>query len=140
MAAMREDETLQPVAGVLGYLIPGAGYVWLGESRRGGLVALGVLWLVVGGMLIGGVDVVDREEDKWWFVLQAGAGPVVWGVDRYHQGVKGATPAVVTRSIGRVNEVGSLFVAMGGMINAIAVIDCLWSSPRRGRRGSGSLA
>lgn len=121
------------MAGVLAYVLPGLGYAYLGEVKRGVLVGVGVLGLVLGGLLIGGIDVIDREEDGWWFVLQAGVGPVVWGLDYYHQQDKNLPEPGVTRSLGRVNEVGSLYIAMAGMLNAIAVIDCGWraSSARR---------
>ncbi len=137
MAANGQSDRLFPVAGVLAYALPGLGYAYLGEVRRGVLVAIGVLGLTLGGLLVGGLDVVDRQEDKWWFVLQAGIGPVAWGVDAYHQQDKGLSEPRITRSLGRVNEVGSLYIAMAGMLNAIVVIDCAWrSSGRSERRGS----
>jgi len=30
------------------------------------------------GVLVGGVDCVDRKEDGLWFVAQAGAGLIPW--------------------------------------------------------------
>ena len=34
------------------------------------------------------------------------------------------------QSIGRVNEVGSLFVALAGMLNLIVLLDVGWHAPR----------
>lgn len=154
-------QTLQPVAGVLACLFPGLGHWYLDSFRRGGLICLGVMGLFVGGMLIGGVDVVDRRQDKWWFVLQAGVGPTAFLVDRWHDQHRrsdggrsaGLTPPVpaasanrleVTKSLGRVNEVGSLFAAMAGLLNLIAVIDAFWHADRaprtRRRAGEGAPA
>lgn len=144
----------QPVAGLLAFVFPGLGHCYLGDVRRGALIATGVLGLLLGGTLIGGIDVIDRTEDKWWFVLQAGAGPAVFVADAVHQNVlktqerrgtqvfrRSPLPAerptdpqpASTKSLGRVNEVGSLFTALGGMMNMIVIIDALWF-PARTRR------
>lgn len=149
-------QTLQPVAGILACLFPGLGHWYLDSFRRGALICLGVMGLFVGGMLIGGIDVVDRREDKWWFVLQAGVGPTAFLVDRWHDqhrrpdagrsaGLTPPTPGSgleVGKSLGRVNEVGSLFAAMAGLLNLIAVIDAFWHADRapRTRRRTGEGA
>lgn len=158
---------LQLIAGVLGCVLPGLGHAYLGHVARGVLVAAGVLGLFAGGILIGGIDVIDRREDRWWFVLQAGVGPVAFVVDSVHQnwlkvpagpervgsrlGARvsalpdatqnpGGVAAPNTKSLGRVNEVGSLYTALAGMLNAIAVIDALWRRPARRADRRGAVA
>lgn len=146
------DETFQPIAGALAVCVPGAGHLWLGRPRRALMIFLGVAWLFVGGLLIGGVDVVDREEDFWWFVGQAGVGPAAFGVNAWHQRLKADDPPVGaggewfehneparTRSLGHPNEIGALWATIAGMLNAIVVIDAFWNAPaRRRRRGEGA--
>jgi len=140
------DERFNPIAGVLAYLLPGLGHWYLGEARRGVLIAVGVFWLFFGGVLIGGIDSVDRVEDKWWFVGQAGTGPVAFAVDLAHQtqfklvddnGRPYSPPpgpdSRADKSIGHANEIGSLFGAIAGMLNIMCVIDALWR-PRPERR------
>lgn len=144
----------QILAFILAIQLPGLGHCYLGHVRRGLMVLAGVMGLFLGGMLIGGIDAVDRSEDKWWFVLQAGVGPTAFVVDSIHQNVfkvdareggrtvrrsalpdptmnPGGASARSTKSLGRVNEVGSLYVAMAGMLNMIAVLDAAWRLPRR---------
>ncbi len=150
-----EKESFQPAAAILGFLLPGAGHAFLGDPRRGVLIGAGVLGLFTTGLFIGGVDVVDRKEDIWWFVGQAPAGPIAFGLDWLHQNrLKAADPPIGqtadwfdthkplrTKSVGHTNEVGSLFTTIAGMLNAIAIIDAGWGAPRRRRRasaGSGS--
>ncbi len=119
----RPHETFQPVAAALAYALPGLGYAWLGQYRRAALFAAAILALIAAGTLIGGLDVIDRTNDKWWFLPQAGAGPLVFVLDALRARL------ATTTSVARVNEVGTLYVVMAGMLNAIAVVDCLWHRP-----------
>ena len=72
-------------AGILAVILPGLGHAARGEVKRGVLACVSVLAMFFGGMLIGGIDVIDREEDKWWFVGQAFVGPIAFGVNWAHQ-------------------------------------------------------
>jgi TM2 domain-containing membrane protein YozV len=171
-------QSIQPIAAVLAFLFPGAGHFYLGHHRRAYLIALGILGLFFGGMLIGGVDVVDRKEDFVWFLGEALVGPVAFGVDAYHQNMlkaydpdspmqsvpvakRSAHPDEArtterrdvfdkvtkkttsvdypvfrpakpgerppnSKSIGRVNELGTLFCTIAGMLNLICIIDALF--------------
>lgn len=91
MRDIHEYEPLRvnPVAGVLAFLIPGAGHVFLGQTRRGLLMGAGVLGLFLAGMLVGGLAIVDsksgRLENRISFYGQALVGPVAIAVDRVHQ-------------------------------------------------------
>ena len=60
-AASATRTTLNFRAAVLGWILPGLGHASLGDRRRGLLVGGGVLGLFLGGLLIGGLDVVDRR-------------------------------------------------------------------------------
>ncbi|MBX3404874.1 MAG: hypothetical protein KF699_15800 [Phycisphaeraceae bacterium] len=81
----RHATHFQPVAGVLALLMPGLGHWFLGYRRRGVYIAVGVLAMFATGLLVGGIDAVDRREDFPWFLGQALVGPVAVGVDWVHQ-------------------------------------------------------
>lgn len=174
MTVIRPDnppERFEPAAAALAILFPGAGQMFLGEYKRGILVCVGVLGLFFGGMLIGGIDVVDKEEDFVWFLGQSLVGPVAFAVDWVHQnelkvvdtrriligpgqsryeeyhrtakpnegrdpatgkGVPGGTPPN-TKSLGRMNEIGTLYGAIAGMLNLIAILDALFHNRPVGR-------
>ncbi len=103
-AASRSPEPLQPVAGVLGLLLPGLGHFYLGHIRRGGLIFTGVMGLFASGLLIGGIDSVDRREDFIWFLGQGLVGPTAFAVDYTHQHhfkVADARKVMVDPSTGR---------------------------------------
>ena len=144
------DETLKPNAGVLAVCVPAAGHLRLGQPRRALMIFVGVAWLFLGGLLIGGVDVVDREEDFWWFVGQAGVGPAAYAVNAWHQSLKSDDPPpsagadwfetndpARTRSLGHPNEIGALWATIAGMLNVIAIIDATWHAPATRRRRKG---
>lgn len=137
MSAPRQEESFQPVAAALALLLPGLGHAWLGETRRGLLIGAGVLGLFFGGLLIGGIDVVDRGSDKWWFLLQAGNGPVAFITDIINQSMQHASVNGTARpivAIGRVKEAGLLYGALAGMLNIMVIVDAAWHTPRPSRR------
>lgn len=74
-----------PVAGLLAILLPGLGHIARGEKKRGLLAGFAVLAMFFGGMLIGGIDVIDSREDKWWFYGQALVGPIAVAINHVHQ-------------------------------------------------------
>ncbi|MGA0285921.1 MAG: DUF6677 family protein [Phycisphaerales bacterium] len=140
--------TINTGAAVLAWVVPGAGYVMLGDRRRGVLAGGGVLGLFLLGMLIGGVDVVDRAEDTLWFVAQAGAGPVAWVADFANAelvkagrvgemiAVPTGDPRVPTypavsslKGVARPNELGTLYCAMAGLMNVAVILDVLGRRP-----------
>ena len=157
-------ERFVPLAGLLAVLLPGLGHAYLRETWRGAGVAVGVLGLFFGGILIGGIDVVDSKEDRIWFFVQALVGPVAIAVDYYHQshfkayevgqrrklrtgnpgehrrvnpqGIPiweqspGAMPPN-SKSLGHVNEIGTLAATLAGMLNLIAILDALFHRQTR---------
>jgi hypothetical protein len=149
-AASATRTTLNFRAAVLGWILPGLGHASLGDRRRGLLVGGGVLGLFLGGLLIGGLDVVDRREDHLWFLAQAGAGPVAWVADyananlvasgRFGELLEAAHPDPMAprgtvvevsslKSLAHPNEMGTLFAAMAGLMNVVAVLDAMSRRP-----------
>lgn len=157
-------DRFDPVALVLAYIFPGLGHWYLGEKKRAVLIASGILGLFVGGLLIGGINAVDRKEDKIWFLGQAIVGPVAFGVDYIHQNhlkvtakdpstqqdalrspwpheVRGPDGRPRTAepgqgpsssvSLGRMNELGTLFSTIAGMLNLLVIIDAAMHGRRQ---------
>jgi len=149
MAAERRQNAeteLTPGAAVLAWLWPGAGHMALGERKRGLYIMAGVLLLFVSGLLIGGVNVVDRRDDRLWFIAQVFCGPVTLAADFTNQRFVKAplqreiarqTPQLPDpehwRSVGlaHVNEIGKLYCALAGLMNLVAILDALHFTPRR---------
>ncbi len=107
----------------------------------------GVLFLFGSGLLIGGIDSVDRRDDRLWFLAQVLCGPVAIGVDlvnqsivktlppdwrqRYDQGDQDVRATLRRKGLGHVNEMGTLFCALAGLMNLVAILDALHPVHRR---------
>jgi len=146
---------IDPIAGVLALILPGGGHVFQHRFKRGILIALGVLGLFFGGLLIGGLSVVDlkspRTETRISFVAQVLVGPIAIAANAIHQSSFKTTvspgvdnqgrpqPSVIappgqnrlTISLGKVNEIGVLYTVLAGMLNFIAFLDALLPPARR---------
>jgi len=155
-------QRFDPLAAILALAFPGAGHWFLGERKRAVLIAAGVLGLFFSGLLVGGIDVVDSKEDRWWFVGQALVGPVAFATDYVHQNrIKGIDPRTgvlrsanpdetrdgsgrlapalggqrppATKSLGKMNELGTLFACIAGMMNLIVALDAAFPGRREER-------
>ncbi len=62
------------VAAALGWLIPGAGHVYLGKLKRGVILFVAITALFYTGVAIGGTMTVDRHSEPYWFYAQVGCG------------------------------------------------------------------
>jgi hypothetical protein len=120
--------------------VPGSGYWLIGQRGRALTTGITIIVLFILGLLIGGVRVVDvpagvltspvnAVSQKPWFVGQILAGPIT----------------LIASSIGRedsyfashsrVNEIGTLYTAVAGMLNLLAIIDAAYRAGHDGGTG-----
>ena len=149
MARTDSDDTPKNLgAAALGWVFPGLGHVVLGQARRGVLAGTGVLILFVGGLLVGGLDAVDRKEDQLWFIGQAGAGPIAFAAayanesiiksGRHGELLPAPTPygmptnpssprpmVSTSKGLAHANEFGTFFTFLAGLMNFVVVLDAL---------------
>jgi hypothetical protein len=146
---------LHPLEAVAAWLLPGAGHLLLGQRARGLIimVTIGALWL--GGLLIGGLGVIDHwTVDRpgqsvelsfsWWFAGQALIGPSL-GVDLLNQKISrrdwpprfypSPGRATIYPSLAHINEQGTLYTALAGMLNLLAILDVAYCDARQRRAG-----
>jgi len=88
----------------------------------------GVLFLVICGVLVGGVDAVDHKNDGLWFIAQVWCGPVAIMVDLINQ--LWIIPLPISKratlvGLSHVNEIGTLFIAMAGLMNFVVLLDVM---------------
>lgn len=147
IAAIMLGSTGQGVKGsILNWLFPGLGHIALGYRRRGVIAMVAILGMFAGGLLIGGLDAVDSVEDAPWYIAQSANGPIAFAADLANQELlkKGKVGELLPapsptdpsgrpvagqhfvstfKGIGAANEFGTLFIALGGMMNFILVMD-----------------
>jgi len=141
------DGPLNWFPALMGWILPGMGQVLLGHRQRGFRAMGGVLGIFLAGVLVGGVDCVDRREDALWFYAQAGAGPVAFAADWANSALLKTgkvgqlipsppsnprlPPPQVTsfKTVTMSNEIGTLFCFAAGLMNIVVILDALRRQP-----------
>jgi hypothetical protein len=136
-APAKPNVMLPPLVVLAGWLCPGGGYLLLGQRGRAATVGLTIVIIFVLGLLIGGIRVVEpfsidaagggllwQIQQKPWFIGQVLNGPIALITAHFS-----ATPGLPV-SHARSWEIGTLYTAVAGMLNLMAMID---SSYRAGR-------
>ena len=120
-----------PLVALAGWLVPGSGYWLLGQRKRAIVIGVSVIALFVLGILVAGVAVVEapslggagsllgRILQKPWFLGQVMTGPMGLICAWIGQGVADEYPAAKAR----LGEIGTLYTAVAGMLNLLAIID-----------------
>ena len=106
------------VAGILSWLVPGGGYFYLGQTRRGGIACAGICVLFFLGVMLGGIGAVGPNYSKPWFFAQILAGlPTIIGtlLEQYKMSV----------GAGRGIDLGQVYTGVAGLLNFLCLLDVL---------------
>ena len=95
---------LAVLAGVLAYLIPGAGHILLRRYARGIIIFLGVTGLFWAGIGLGGVFTVDPVRERWWYAAEMMSG--VSGL--YARGLSVAKSDAIAHDLVNQNKLSTL--------------------------------
>ncbi|MHC4841343.1 MAG: DUF6677 family protein [Planctomycetota bacterium] len=79
-AAMPESKQKIYFAMLLGWLVPGLGHYFMKRYRYGIFYSVLIIGLFGLGEYISGGTAVNRAVHEWYFLCQAGAGPIVFGL------------------------------------------------------------
>jgi hypothetical protein len=129
------------VVAIANWLLPGTGYLLLGQLARGLTIGITILALFALGIFIGGVHVVDPP-----VLTGIPAGSMVrtvlekpWYIGQFLTGAIGLICARLgpdqPASHARVNDIGTLYTAVAGMLNLLATIDSSYRATLRHDRG-----
>ena len=106
------------LSGLLGWLVPGAGYMYLGQKTRGTIICIAICTTFFLGVLVGGVEMVGPQFSKAWFVAQVVAGlPAIISVVLQDPNV----PAGYGKGI----DLGQVYTGVAGLLNLLCVVDTL---------------
>ena len=144
------DGTPPFLVALAGWVVPGAGYWLIGQRGRAILVGVAILVLFFSGILFAGMRVIDVPGyddhgqkvlmadrsgdwkllaqpfasivDKPWYVAQILTGPVSIICSKLSlDASRGPDPYPKVKS--RLGEIGTLYTAIAGMLNLLAIID-----------------
>lgn len=112
----RPPSTAAYVAGFLGWLLPGAGYMYLGLRTRGIIICATVCATYFLGLLIGGVEMAGPQHSVPWFLAQVLAGlPALTAVILQDPNIQAG--------FGRGVDLGQLYTSVAGLLNLLCVVD-----------------
>jgi len=118
---MKKGERIKGVAFFVGWLVPGAGHVLLGQWKKGlfFFLILGATYLF--GMWIAGFRPVSFDDNPFYFVGQYGS-----GVTMLIAKLRGAEKAVVGPSLHPSwFDPGLLYVCVVGLLNLVVMMSVL---------------
>ncbi|MEL7237665.1 MAG: DUF6677 family protein [Planctomycetota bacterium] len=147
-----------PVIALAGWLLPGLGYVLIGETRRGLIAGAAILVLFFAGLLVGGVRVVDvpgfdddgnrvmLADGRWsltaaphravlgksWYAGQILAGPVTLAASV--ASVQAASSGY-PQGTAHLEEISTLYCAVAGMLNLVVLMDAAHRAVQARSRG-----
>jgi hypothetical protein len=113
------------------WLLPGLGHWMIGQRARAVVLGVTIGLLYAGGLLIGGLGVIDRGAPLPGFFGQMMVGPtfvVLYAVGKLEaRSAMHGTPSLVDGTpIGVMAEQGVLYTSVAGMLNLLCMIDVVY--------------
>lgn len=138
------------VAGLLAWLVPGAGHVYVRRTLRGVILCICINGLFWAGMAVGGVFTVEPVRQRWWFVAQictGGSAAAAWyRQQQVHKDVVVKADELAAKTPGGLsadeaytevlladelslnypsNTVARAYSGVAGMLNVLAIFDAV---------------
>ncbi len=132
-----------PIAGLLAWLVPGLGHIFLGHRGRGIVFLLTITATFWTGVAIGGVRAtVDPHERTLWFLAQLCTGSNTGAAYALNVAIAPTTPSPgwnASAGPWLSAEVGVHYTGVAGLLNLLVILDALGRveakpSPARVRR------
>ncbi len=129
-----------PIAGLLTWLLPGLGHLYIGERVRGIIFIVAITCTFWTGVAIGGVkNTIDPDGRTAWFAGQICAGGhtlVALTISRFVADPPESEP-YLRIGYGPSEEISVVYTGICGMLNILIIFDVL---VRADRRGAGAAA
>lgn len=127
-AATLPPAVRMPLAGLLTWLLPGAGHLFIGERVRGVIFIAAITVTFWTGVAVGGVKNTVNPDQRWlWFMGQICAGGHTLSALAISQAIDDPPPGQETSLIayGREEEISVVYTAICGMLNILIIFDVL---------------
>ena len=114
-----------PIAGLLTWILPGLGHIYLGHRGRGVILLVTITATFWTGVAIGGVrDTVDPQDRRLWFAAQICTGGNTLAAYALHSWVdRAGNPSPATYWIS--SEVGVHYTGVAGLLNLLIIFDAV---------------
>jgi len=127
----KEKHTLTLVlVGLLSWAVPGGGYFWLKETKRGTIVLVTIGLTFCMGLYIGSIGVIDYIGAWPWYIAQVINSPVVLVLGHISAG--GGYPVY-----GRPVEIGQIYTSIAGLLNFLCIVNAVYLAHVRGIKTNG---
>ncbi len=132
-----------PVAGLLTWLVPGLGHIYLGDRVRGLVLLVAISATFWSGVAIGGVQgTVAPHSRKLWFMAELCSGGntvAAYGLHYYVNPESARSPKPVFAGHWASAEVGVHYAGVAGLLNLLVMFDAIARAEpafvtRRGKR------
>ncbi len=153
-AESREDLLAAPIAGLLGWLVPGFGHLYLGQRTRGLVCLVTITATFWTGVAIGSVHAtVDPRERTLWFMAQLCTGGNTLVAYAWHEIVtpdrdetnpavrSGRSQSAETLASAPIPhwlsvDVGVHYTGVAGLLNLLVILDALGRAEARAGRAT----
>lgn len=123
------DPTIRMVqAGVLAWLLPGAGHFFLGHRGLAAVFFVAISFAYGTGLAVGGVkNSVNPQANRWLFLAELGVG----GYTTLGYVVSNSLPDYGPKELSPYasfypeSDVAQIYLAIGGLLNLLAILDAL---------------
>ncbi len=108
------------IAGILSWLVPGAGHFFSGERTRGIIIFIGVTLAFWVGIMIGGArSTVNWQTNFWWALAQMFAGGYMMVT------LMLGKAAAAMPSYGKTLDLATIYTGIAGLLNLLAILDAM---------------
>jgi hypothetical protein len=111
------------LAGLLAWLLPGLGHLYLGHRRRGLIFLVVIATTFWGGVAMGGVgNTVDPRKHTTWFMAQISTGAHALAALAWKQAADADREPVYSW---QAENVAVVYTGVAGLLNLLVIIDAL---------------
>lgn len=112
--------------GLLGWLVPGAGYLLIKEIKRSIIVFTTIVIIFSAGLYIGSIGVINLFGTTPWYVklTQIMNSPMVALLGRLT--ATGNYPVY-----GKPNDIGQIYVTTAGLLNLLCIVNAVYLAHQR---------
>lgn len=115
-------------AGLLAWILPGAGHFWLGQRGLGIVYFVAISFAFGLGAAVGGVKTsVNPAANKWLFLAELGVGSYTFAGYATAQAIGEVPPEQLTayQSFYPESDIAQIYLATAGLLNLLAILDAL---------------